>query len=252
MLLAAIVLQASAASFSPPLDRALLVVTERHDDLRFYRMERRIRFGREGDGYRADVVLSEAEGETSDSSGALFEAGYAALAGTPLVFHLDKAGKVTAIDDLPALWERFCHRVAEVAAARRPLAPAERSKFAERVAAPLRALPADRRRAMLASLVLAVIPDEPPVQGTTPVRLPGSSAYGSTRPLEGMRSVTVQPDGMLLSRTTASAEGVTLERVTEIDPRTGLIVTNGKKVQVRAGGLERLSITTLVVEFAPN
>ncbi|MBB4840400.1 hypothetical protein HNP52_003492 [Sphingomonas kyeonggiensis] len=248
MLLAAIVLQASAASFSPPLDRALLVVTERHDDTRLYRMERRIRFAREDGGYRAEVVLAEAEGETSDSSGALFEAGYAALAGTPLIFHLDKAGTVTAIDDLPALWERFCRRVAEVAAARRALAPAERPKFAERVAAPIRALPDGRRRAMLASLVLAVVPDEPLVPGTGPVRLPGSSAYGSARPLEGMRSVTASPGGLLRSTTVASGENVTLERITEVDPHTGLITRNSKTLRIRTGGLEKISRTQLTVE----
>lgn len=248
MLLAAIVLQASAAGFSPPIDHALRVVTERQDDSRIYRMERRIRFAREGEGYRAQVVLAEAEGETSDSSGALFEAGYAALAGTTLVVHLDRAGMVTAIDDMPALWERLCRRVADVAATRRPLSPVDRARFAERVAAPLRAMPAERQRAMLASLVLAVIPDEAMTPGIAPVRLPGSSAYGGAGPLEGMRTVVALPGGLLRSTTSASAEGVTLERVTEMDPRTGLIIRNRKTLRVRAGGLEKVSITRLLVD----
>jgi hypothetical protein len=248
MLLAAIVLQASAASLSPPLDHGLRVVTERQDDARLYRMERRLRFAREGEGYRVDVRLAEAEGETSDSSGALFEAGYAALAGASLTFHLDKAGRVIAIDDLPTLWERFCARIAQVAAARRPLSPAERPRFAERIAAPLRALPADRQRAMLASLVLAIIPDEPLTPGTEPVHLPGSSAYASTTPLQGTRTVIALPDGLIRSSTIASGESVTLERITEVDTRTGLITRNSKTLRLRTGSLEKISRTQLTVE----
>lgn len=248
MLLAAIVLQASAASFSPPLDHALRVVTERQEDARIYRMERRIRFTGEGEGYRAQVVLANADSETGDSSGPLFEAGYAALAGATLVLHLDQTGAVTAIDGMPDLWERLCRRVAEVAATRRPLAPGDRSKFADRIAAPLRAMPAERQRAMLASLVLAVIPDEPLRPGTGAVRLPGSSAYGSATPLEGVRVVVALPDGTLRSTTSASAEGVALERVTEVDPRTGLITRNRKTLHIRTGELEKRSVTTLVAE----
>ncbi len=248
MLLAAIVLQASTVSFSPPLEHGLRVVTDRHEGERAYRLERRIRFAREGHGYRAEVLLSATDGETSDGSGALFEAGYAALAGTTLIFHLDGKGTITAIDDLPALWERLCSRVARVAAARRPLSPAERLKFAERIAAPLRALPADRQRAMLGSLVLAIIPDEPLAPGTSPVRLSGSSAYGSASPLEGSRTVIALPSGALRSTTVAGAEGVALERVTEVDPRTGLITRNSKTLRIRTGGLEKTSRTQLTVE----
>jgi len=248
MLLAAIVLQASVAGFSPPLDAPMHVVTERRDDARTYRMERALRFLREGEGYRAEVMLRTATGDTDDTSGALYEAGFGAFAGRTILFHLDHDGAVTAIDEMPALWDRFCQRVAESAAARRTLAPLEREKLAARIAAPLRAMPAERQRAMLASLVQAVISDEAMTPGSAPVRLPGRSTHGGTAPLDGMRTVTALPGGHVRSTVNAAGEGVTLERITEVDPRTGLITRNSKTLRIRAGGLEKVSTTLLTVE----
>jgi len=248
MLLAAIVLQASVALFSPPIDAPLRVVTERREDDRLYRMERHLRFLREGEGYRAEVMLRTATGDTGDVSGALYEAGFGALAGHMLVFHLDRSGAVTAIDDMPALWERFCQRAAESAAERRSLAPSERQKLAARIATPLRALPPERQRAMLASFALAVIADEAMTPGTTPVRLPGRAIHGGATPLDGTRTVAALPDGRLRSTTSAAAEGVTLDRVTEVDPRTGLVTRASKTLRIRSGGLEKVSVTLLTVD----
>jgi hypothetical protein len=194
------------------------------------------------------VVLRAATGETPDSSGALYEAGYAALIGVPIVFHLDAGAALTAIDDMPALWERYCTRVAEVAAERRVLAPAERARLAARIAAPLRALPAPRRRAMFASLVSAVIADEEMAPGSAPIRLPASSTYGSPDPLDGLRTVVPIPGGLLRSTTYAASGTVTLEHVTEMDPRTGLVTRATKTVLVRAGGMEKRSVTLVTVE----
>jgi len=41
---------------------------------------------------------------------------------------------------------------------------------------------------------------------------------------------------------------VTLERIVDSDPATGLILRNSKTVTVRAGGLEKTSITVITVE----
>ena len=248
MLLAAIVLQASAAGFAPPIDTPFRVASERREGARVFRLDRELRFAREGSGYRAEVILRAASGETPDSSGALYEAGYAALIGTPIVFHLDSAAALTGIDELPGLWERYCARVAQVAAERRVLAPEERSKLAARIAAPLRALPAERQRRMLASLVSAVIVEEDMTPGTAPVRLPASSTHGSPDPLDGLRTVAPIPGGLLRSTTRATSDTVTLDQLTEMDPRTGLVTRASKTVTVRAGGTERRSITLVTVE----
>ncbi|NYT43158.1 hypothetical protein HZY97_20455 [Sphingomonas sp. R-74633] len=248
MLLAAIVLQASAVSFAPPLDTPLRVVSERHDGARGFRLERDLRFFQDGTGYRATVTLRAATGDTPDGSGALYEAGYAALIGTPITFHLDSSGAVTGIDELPTLWERYCTRVAEVAAERRVLAPADRARLAARIATPLRALPVEKQRAMFASLVSVIIVEEPVAPGTAPVHLPASSAYGGGAALDGMRTVAPLPGGLLRSTTNAASDTATLEQVTELDPRTGLIARTSRTIRIRAAGLEKLSTTVITVE----
>ena len=130
MLLAAFVLQASAAIFAPPLDTPLRVTSDRIEDGRRYSAERLVRFLAEPGGYRAEVRMRGAASDTQDLSGALYEAGFGALAGRLLVFHLDSAGTVVAVDDMAALWDIFCRRVGEVAAARKSLSPAEAAKLA--------------------------------------------------------------------------------------------------------------------------
>ncbi|MDQ0251822.1 hypothetical protein J2W22_003910 [Sphingomonas kyeonggiensis] len=50
------------------------------------------------------------------------------------------------------------------------------------------------------------------------------------------------------STVNATGEGVTLERVTEMDSRTGLITRNSKILRIHAGGLEKVSTTLLTVE----
>lgn len=252
MLLAAIVLQASAARFAPPLDTPLHVTSERREGARTFRLERDLRFLREGSGYRAEVILRAASGDTPDSSGTLYEAGYAALAGTPIRFHLDTAGALVAIDDLAVLWERYCAHVAQLAAERQTLSPVDRTKLAARIAAPLRMLPVEKQRAMFASLVSAVIAEAPVVPGRTPVHLPASSAYGSATPLEGMRSVAPIAGGLFRSTINAASATATLEQITELDPRTGLITRTSKTLRIRAGGLEKLSTTTVTVDWGPR
>jgi hypothetical protein len=104
---------------------------------------------------------------------------------------------------------------------------------------------------MFSSLVSAVIVEERVVPGTTPIHLPASSAYGSAAALDGLdglRTVAPLPGGLLRSITRATSDTVTLEQVTDMDPRTGLIAHTSKTVQVRAAGLEKLSTATITVE----
>ena len=262
MLLAAIVLQASAAAFAPRVDAPLTVTSERTEGgERRYMMERLVRFAREGAGWRGEVRLLRAEGDAQEASGAMFEAGFGALAGRTLVFHLDAAGKVVAVDDMAALWERFCASVAAMAAARKSLAPADRATLAARIAAPLRALPAERQRAMLGSLIGSLVADESITPGTEAVRVPGSSPFGGPLTLEGTRSAAPLPDGLVRSVTRAEADiaapaggeagHVALDRTVVIDPRTGLIVRSESVTRTRRGAIETVRATRLTVHRGP-
>jgi len=252
MLLAAIVLQASAVAFAPPLDAPLLVATERREGPRLYRSERVIRFLREGEGYRAEVTIRAASSATPDSSGALSQDAFSAFAGIPVTFHLDSAGVITGIDDLPTHWERFCRRVAEVAASRDTLSPADRAALAERIAAPFRALSPDRQRAMLASMVSAAIASEPMTPGTDTVHLSGNSVMPGAAPLDGLRTVVSMPGGQLRATTHASSASVDFERIVDMDPRTGLVARSSRTVKLRIGDTERVSVTVYTVAIAGN
>lgn len=260
MLLAAFVLQASAATFAPPLDTPLRVTTERIEKGRRYAAERLVRFLAEPGGYRAEVRMRSAASDTQDLTGALYEAGFGALAGRLLVFHLDSAGAVIAIDDMAALWEAFCRRVGEVAAQRKSLAAPDAAKLAERIAAPLRAMPVERQRAMLASWITALIaPEAREPAGERPVRVPGVSPFGGAVTLEGTRSVTRFPRG-LRGVTRASADVAQGERaghidyelIEDLDPETGLLIESRLIQKTRAGTVETMRITTLKVERAAS
>lgn len=244
---------APAAIFAPPLGVPIRVVNERAEGEWHFRMERLVRFEREGSGYRAEVWMVDAEATGPDKAGAMMEAGFSGLAGRTLVFHLDAAGKVTAIDDLDGVWARFCDGIAAIVKTKRP--------DAEPLVAPLRALPAERRIAVLASLVTALIAEEAgDPDGSRPIRLPGTSPYGSPVMLTGTRNV--ERLGITQRSTTRAAADlppqggvparVEMEISRDSDPATGLITLATERVRTRIGDRtsERLSTARVTLEPA--
>jgi hypothetical protein len=263
MLIAAALLQVAAVPvFAPPLDTPLRVVTERVEtgaSPRRFRMERLVRFAPEAEGYRAEVVILAIAGDTPEASGALYEAGFGSLAGRMLVFHLDRAGRVAAIEDMTGIWARICRGVADNAAARRNLPPADRAALTQRLEMPLLALPADRQRALIGSLVAALIAEEAAEPaGTRPVRIPGALPFGGAVTMEGQRVLSSAGDARMRSVTRASApEGdaparagrVEVEMRREYDSQSGLLTqsidTTSTRVGTGAEARETRRVTTL-------
>lgn len=272
MLLAAVLLQASitAPAFAPPLGTPLRIVTERIEISpaeRRYRLERLVRFSREGAGYRAEAVLLANSSAAPEALGSLVERGLSALAGRAIVLHLDERGQVVTVDDMATLWEQVCQRIAEAAASRRGL-PSDAASA--RLVAPLRALPPERQRVLLATLVTAAIMTDPwEAAGTaTPVRLPGASPFGNPVTLEGTRRVAAADGGLLRASTTASATidlpaqagapartgSVSLDRQRAFDPRTGMLSTATDTVRnvsgTGAAARETVLVTRIRIENA--
>jgi hypothetical protein len=267
MLLAAILLQAgiAAPAFAPPIDAPLRIVTERTEtwpDERRYRLERLVRFSRENAGYRAEAILLGTTSTAPEELGNLVENGLSALAGRRIVLHLDSLGRVVAIDDMALLWEQVCRHIADAAAGRRSLASGEADALAVKLVTPLRALPAERQRTLLATLVTTAIMTDPvePVGAVTPVRLPGASPFGAPITLEGTRHTAAADNGLIRASTIASATvtvpardsaparsgTVSLERVRTFDPRTGMIAT-GLDTTRNASGEGVAARRTLIV-----
>ncbi|MEZ0242336.1 MAG: hypothetical protein ACAH11_03095 [Sphingomonas sp.] len=255
----AIVAIAQSAIFAPPTGVPLRIVTERvqgegENQWRF-RMERLVRFFPEGAGYRAEVVLiaSQATGPEGTGAAAMLDAGYAGLIGRTMTFHLDGAGRLVSVDDLDAIWGRFCDGVAAIVKTRRP--------NAEPLVGPLRALPAERRQKILATLVTALVPnDAGEAIGTRPIRLPASSPFGGQVMLQGTRSV--ERAGITLHGTTrASADvpgqsgatgHVEIEISHDSDPATGLLLGGSETVTTSIGPrrTRRVSIVRVTTEPA--
>jgi hypothetical protein len=271
MFLAAALLQVAAPApvFAPPLDAPLRVVTERVESgagERRFRMERLVRFAREEAGYRAEVAILGIASDTPEASGALYEGGFGSLAGQILVFHLDRAGRVLAIDDMAGIWSRICRGVADNAGARRNLPPAERAALTRRLETPLLAMPADRQRELIGSLVAALVAEEAgePV-GTKPVRIPGALPFGGAVTMAGERVLSRTGDTGMRSVTRASAEAplaaegaaparggrVDVEMQREFDSTSGLLTQSIDTTFTRVGNgaeaRETRRVTTLHV-----
>lgn len=269
MLAAAVLLQATVPAFAPPLDRALLVRTERIEDAageRRFTLERVVRFVREDGGYRAEVQIREARSDAAEPVGGMTEAAFAGLIGRTVVIHFDGQGRLTGIDDMAAHWERLTQAIGTIAATHRGLPPAERPALARRIAMPLRAMPAERQRSALASLASAILPEEPPepVGISRPVVLPGTSPFGQPVLLKGTKQTRLA-DGTIEAVTRAAADiaspgqGATpprsgrieLERSVQTNPATGLIMQSRETVWTRLGTRATRRITRIAVLPAP-
>lgn len=219
---AALVQAAAAPLFAPPAGVPLVLTIEQRSEeagrpARVTVAERSLVFHRDGNGWRA--VLSH-RGAHADASGDAFARATAAALAQPVTFRLDAAGRVTGIDAIEAVWAR--------------LTGALDATIGEHAAAPLRAMPADARREMLASMLTTVIEAAAAGEGAAapePVTLPAAPVTADSAPamLAGTRSATRTGDalridlraaGPLAAPPGARAE---VERVTTLDPATGLI-----------------------------
>lgn len=262
-LVAAALIQ-TATLFAPPLDQPLHVVTERvqteGSDIRRYTATREIRFLRDGTGYRAEVTLGTASAEGPGDSDDLFESAFAAMAGRTIRFRLDGSGAVIAVDEREAVWAALCDAIIGVALARRATGnAAERAATTERIATPLRAMPAERQQAILASLIVNLIETRPLTAGTTPVRLPGRSPLGGSAMLDGTETVAREGTALRVERRSSGRVAVpgstdsallTSRTTRVIDPLSGLVRSATERVETRLGG--RVQVVTTTARIAPN
>lgn len=248
-LIAAALITATAAAearFAPPEGRVIhqTLVEERQDarGTQRYTNRRDIVFARTATGYRATVTIGM--GDTPQgSAAAMFAAGIAALRGQAIVFNLDSAGTLQSIDDEAALWTRFCDAIAGMAG--QGAAPdSERARNLAALVAPLRNLPAERRRAILGSVLTVVIagPLADRVPGTAAVTVPARGLGGAEQQLAGTETVRAAEGGVVID-TLASGDAPSAGRTAHltitthhrIDQAHGLIAEMRSIENIRIG-----------------
>ncbi|MEG3182155.1 hypothetical protein [Sphingomonas sp. LT1P40] len=259
--------QAMVAGFAPPVDKPMRVVSEavRIDNgvTRRFVNARRIVFRQAGSGYRAEIVIEAAEPVGSaDDPAAMFRAGFARIAGRTVVIHLDRAGRVTAIDEQAALWTAVLDGIGAQAPAGTSDLDRKRAARVRAIRGALAQMPADRQQLMLASLVAPLIAADIATAGESPpraVRLPATSPYGTAQ-LDGIRAVqmtrgqlevAVTAHGMVAIPGPDGASGsMSLETVRRVDPMTGLVTDSVETVRTLApdGSVAAERVTTTRLE----
>lgn len=244
------------ALFSPPLDRDFAYITEqvRSDSSgeRRYRIERTLRFARDGDGLFADLTLDRIVG-TSGGEGAMFERALSGLKGRLIRYRLTPQGSLASIEAIDGHWTALIDGMTPDAAGTRG-APVIDS---------LRAAPLAQRRAMFWSMVDPLIISAIAANGTyalRPVSLPGRSVNGSTATLAGTEQLErTGSDELRLTRLVRGSEPASAragngpttaiererETVADLDPQTGLLAQSTDRTSVRIGDREQLSITRI-------
>jgi len=204
------------------------------------------------------VTILRADGEGPEGASGMFERAYGSLVGRPIRFRLDSAGHVTAIESGPELWDALADGIVAAMLTRRAHSTEEeRRTLTASIAAPLRAMPADRQAAMLASLVTTVAPDDARLPaGSGPVHIPGRSPLGGSIECDGNRSVTRTADTVEVeTRATGEMQVVggtarlVIVNSSTSDPRTGLlrIGTERSEARIGEGAQERLLVTVTTV-----
>ncbi len=218
--------------FAPPEDQKFrhLIIEERDDGAirRRFASERIIVFRKTPTGYRTEVTIIR-NTQSAGQSGAMFLAAMAGLKGRPIHLSLDQGGALVAIEDELPIWDALC-RSLEAATG----GTASRRARAAGYISPLRALPPERRRAMLGSLItpLIAVPSAP--EGDYAISLPARGPDGNASVLAGRESRHIGPDGMISIETSASGDVVSpgggaaahiiVSTRQRVDSRTGLIV----------------------------
>ena len=228
------------AAFAPPDGVTFRYISHETrttaDAVRDFEIERRLIFHRSADGFVAEITVLPPADNRGDATRAMFNAAYAALAGIPVRFRLDRDGHLLAVENREAVWRRL---VAAIGA----MAPAGSSQrpLSEALSKGLASMPAERQDAFLAAALGSIIAPEI-TPGEREITLPTARYGDEPVTLRGTETTLRAADGTL--RVTTDARGtavttemrniaVTLERVRTIDTATGLVRSLREETETR-------------------
>jgi len=234
------------ALLAPVLDRPYRLVfeDERVDPsgTRHFRVERTVVFHREPGGLLAVVTLVAVWTDAAGEFGRRFTTATSALKDRPVRFHLSPDGRVSSIDDEPAVWAAVVAGVAAIASTSGRV-----SEIGRRPELPLAMLPPEAARSTLASILTPMLAgsDAAVAPGSRTVTLPRSTLAPSGSDVPATEVVTRQADGTLRFTVRAGGNDPALERridrVRVIDPAHGLVLLaeNSQLIAI-PGGTHRI------------
>lgn len=169
---------------------------------RAFTTERHVVFQRSATGFLAALTLDRIEQDAARDVAAMFQAALGALSGQTLRFVLDANGQIVAIENQAAVWQIIAEAMERMAGS----AGGARTSQAQALAAPLRAMPEARQRAMLASMLAPILggDDAARTLGTRRVTLPVVSPLGSVVTLVGEERASRGEGGVLVIETFAA------------------------------------------------
>ncbi|WP_353204142.1 hypothetical protein [Sphingomonas sp.] len=233
---------AAAAEFRPVADRPYrydTVETRTADGVTRFQASRTIVFHKTDAGFDVTVTLDTIDERAGDDVGAMFRAATGALLHRPIRYRLDASGAIVDVADADAAIALIADAIERISARR------ARSGDARVLASPLRALPPERKAAMLRSVLTPVLAgaaaDRAPGQRaiTLPSRpplAPGTALEGieTTRSAGGIVAIEVRAAGGVDTRAAADTHGhdvaipaqrptATITSIRHIDAATGLL-----------------------------
>lgn len=243
------------AKFDPPIGRTLHVTTsqtrgEGKDALRFA-IEREVMFAHEGNGFRARTVV-RGFSSNAGAAGQSYLLGASAFKDIPVTIHLAADGTLLGVDDADALWERLCAALAEIATGGSP--------EGRNAAAAFRGFSAERRRAMLASSVTALIagPRAERPAGAHRVIVPAQAFDGSAAQLAGSEKAVLAGTRLTLATNAAGDVApppgapagparIAIERIERIERAHGLLVETRETRRLTLGSRHDLILSTTAI-----
>lgn len=235
--------------FAPPVDRDLLYHIEQVRPIagqeRRFVSERRLRFERAGEGYILHMTLTRIDSDAPPDMATAYMAALSPLLDVTHDFRVDRNGRITALDNLDAVWGKARVGLDRMAAREKP--DSARGRAVRNVLALFDALSPDARIDLLAGevrpmlLFASAVVEDGVGRGVSTV---AGAPLGRPVPVKGSVAVVGRDGDALDIAENLAGEGVIVAMRYRVSARAGLIERQDRALKLGAVELrERRTMT---------